>query len=43
MKELKKKILKTVVKAVESKSGSADWPPHCIGYIYQPKRPKKQN
>ncbi|MGN1313603.1 MAG: cyclic lactone autoinducer peptide [Lachnospiraceae bacterium] len=44
MKSLKEKIMKGIVKMAEStaKMDGAYWPPSCIGYIYQPKRPKNQ-
>lgn len=43
MNKTKKKVLKAiayVAKKVVNVDGSG-WPPPCIGYIYQPKRPKK--
>ncbi len=41
MKTIKMKVLKSVVKMAEKaiKADGNGWPP-CIGYIYQPKRPK---
>ena len=42
MKKLKKKLLKGAVKLAENtvKSDVSGWPPPCVGYIYQPKRPQ---
>lgn len=44
MQKVKEYVLKTVVKAVEKevRSNGDGWPPPCIGFIYQPKRPKKE-
>lgn len=41
MKSMKEKVLKGLVKMAEKtvKADGGEWPP-CIGYIYQPKRPK---
>lgn len=45
MKKGKEKILKAMVKLAEAEVKVKDsylyWPPRCIGYIYQPKRPKR--
>ncbi|MCM1160212.1 MAG: cyclic lactone autoinducer peptide [Roseburia sp.] len=43
MKKGKEKILKAMVKLAEAevKDSYLYWPPRCIGYIYQPKRPKR--
>lgn len=43
MKEIKEKILRSIVKMAENtvQMNGKDWPPPCIGYIYQPKRPTK--
>lgn len=45
MKDLKKKVLKAIGKVAETgiKNVDSSWPPACIGYIYQPKRPKKKD
>ena len=45
MKEVKKKVLKGVAKIVENfgKVNDSGWPPPCAGFIYQPKRPKRNN
>ena len=42
MKNMKKRLLKKVIKIAEKTAGVTGdgWPP-CIGYIYQPKRPTK--
>lgn len=43
MKDLvKDNLLKVVGKVVEARAGANDktWPPICIGFLYQPKRPK---
>lgn len=44
MKKLKKVVLQAVGKLAEVEANivSAKWPPSCIGYIYQPKRPVKK-
>lgn len=44
MKNVKETILKGMVKVVESvvNVDGSGWPPQCIGYIYQPKRPIKK-
>ena len=42
MKKIKKKILKTVVKAVDAPVIAAEWPPNCPMIFYQPKRVKKE-
>lgn len=44
MKELKKKVLNVVGKLAEAESkGDLRWPPTCIGYLNQPRRPKKKD
>lgn len=43
MKKVTEKMLKGMVKMAEKvNSGNDKLPPLCIGYFYQPKRPKKQ-
>lgn len=39
----KKGILQVVAKAAELEANSIfySWPPPCMGFLYQPKRPKK--
>lgn len=43
MKKVKEKILKAIAETAIREFGGdgSTWPPPCIGYIYQPKRPKK--
>lgn len=45
MKHVKEGVIKAVIKAAEKEvRGNGDgWPPQCIGFIYQPKRPEKKN
>lgn len=44
MKKVKEQVLKAVVKVVEKevRSNGDGWLPPCIGFIYQPKRPKSK-
>lgn len=44
MNNLQKTFLKVIVKAAIANANmkSRDWPPLCVGYIYQPKRPKRK-
>lgn len=44
MKKVKENVLKGMVKAAENvaKADGSGWPPSCIGYIYQPRRPRKK-
>lgn len=45
MKVVKERILRSIVKVAENAVGNDDknWPPSCIGYIYQPKRPVRSS
>lgn len=45
MKKAKEKVLKVMVNMAENvvKKDGSGWPPPCIGYIYQPKRPKRKS
>lgn len=42
MNKAKSKVLEQVVKIANAttKVDKSGWPPPCIGFIYQPKRPK---
>lgn len=42
MNKLKKQVLKGILKLATANVNpeSKGWPPLCVGYIYQPKRPK---
>lgn len=44
MKKTKEKVLKVMVRAAEKvvKADGSGWPPVCLGFIYQPKRPKRR-
>ena len=44
MKSIKKKVLKAIGKVaeVEANVNAKDWPPLCMGILYQPKRPNKK-
>ncbi len=43
-KSIKKNVLKAVVKMAdfEANGGNAIWPPICVGFVHQPKRPKRK-
>lgn len=38
-----KRVLKGICKIIqlEGKEHKGGWPPPCVGYVYQPKRPRK--
>lgn len=40
-----KTVLKEICKVImtEAKEEKGGWPPPCVGYAYQPKRPDKRN
>lgn len=41
---MKQEVMKLLAKVVKIEAGVGNiggWPPPCIGYIYQPKRPKR--
>lgn len=42
-KELKQGVLKSIaiIAAMEGNVKRVEWPPPCMGFIYQPKRPRK--
>lgn len=41
---MKKDVLKVVLKMaeIEANEKNAIWPPRCVGFVHQPKRPKKK-
>jgi len=43
-KSVKKNVLQAVVKMaeIEANEKNAIWPPICVGFVHQPKRPKKK-
>lgn len=45
MNKMSKKVLEKICKIAqaEAKEHKGIWPPPCVGYAYQPKRPKQKS